>query len=372
MTNEQRLKALEEYRIFDTLPEKEFDDIIDLASAFFDMPISLITLLDSKRQWFKARMGIEIQEMPVEEAFCQYTIQFPDKVMVVKDSRLDKRFERNPLVTGQHDIRFYAGASLVSPDGHSIGTICLMDNQPRSFSKEQKRVLKILAIKVMRKMELRKKNLTAQNLSDLTLETTLARLLEAQNITHIGSWDWNVETRELFLSPEMHRLYGMTELENGRLSLEKWGEMAHPDDFVMVRDAIDLSIRKAIPYALDYRIINKDGSVNWVQAKGVPTTNSLGETIRLLGTVQDITEKKSAENTKQQYTLSLEEMLFALSHKIRSPVSTYLGLINVMNEEQLSPEKVKQYSGYFKTVTEELDVCIRELSEFLQEKKINL
>ena len=162
MNDQDRVKILEEYEILDTLPEKEFDDIVELASAFFHTPISLISLLDSHRQWFKARVGLNAQETPIEYAFCYHAIKQPDEVMVVPDSFMDQRFQNNPLATGDPHVRFYAGAPLVTNSGYALGTLCVIDDHPREFSEEQGRVLKILAKKVIDRLGNRKEILDAQ------------------------------------------------------------------------------------------------------------------------------------------------------------------------------------------------------------------
>jgi GAF domain-containing protein len=118
---EERLRALAHFHVIDTLPEKEFDDIVELASAICGTSISLITLLDSDRQWFKARIGIDDTETPLEHAFCNHAIQTPNEVMVINDSMKDERFKNNPYVTGSPHVRFYAGASLVTNEGVALG-----------------------------------------------------------------------------------------------------------------------------------------------------------------------------------------------------------------------------------------------------------
>jgi GAF domain-containing protein len=159
---DKRVEKLEQYELLDTMPESEFDDIVDLASAFFGMPISLISLLDSHRQWFKARVGVAVQETPIEIAFCNHAIAKPGEVMVVPDSLLDTRFKNNALAVNDPHVRFYAGAPLVTDDGFALGTLCVIDHQPRTFSPEQKRILQILANKVMERFEARKQHIEQQ------------------------------------------------------------------------------------------------------------------------------------------------------------------------------------------------------------------
>ena len=120
---DQRMKVLADYNILDSLPEQAYDDFAKLASAICGTPIALVTLVDDDRQWFKANVGLDIDETPRSQAFCAHAIMDPASVMTVEDATTDQRFAANPLVTGDPGIRFYAGAPLVAPTGEALGTI---------------------------------------------------------------------------------------------------------------------------------------------------------------------------------------------------------------------------------------------------------
>ena len=150
-----RLLALRQYGILDTPAEPKFDRIVRLAARLLDMPISLVSLVDETRQWFKAKVGLDASETPRSMAFCAHAIQ-GDDVMVVEDAGLDPRFVENPLVTGDPLIRFYAGAPLTTDDGHKLGTLCVIDRIPRQLTLEQTMLLEDLAGLVVDEMELRR------------------------------------------------------------------------------------------------------------------------------------------------------------------------------------------------------------------------
>ena len=162
----ERVKALQDYQVLDSMPEQAFDDLVFLASHICQTPIALVSLVDSDRQWFKARVGLGAPQTARDLAFCAHAILEPDRIMQVQDASKDERFNTNPLVTGAPDIRFYAGTPLVTPDGRAIGTLCAIDRKPRELTAEQLRALRALSREVMTQLELRR--------TILTLERTLA------------------------------------------------------------------------------------------------------------------------------------------------------------------------------------------------------
>ena len=140
---DQRLRALRELLILDTPPEARFDRITDFAAGEFDVPIALVSLVDEKRQWFKARTGIAACETARDISICGHAVMGVE-VFVVEDAARDPRFADNPLVTGDPFIRFYAGAPLILPGGMAVGTLCVIDTEPRTFSRIDKAILSAL------------------------------------------------------------------------------------------------------------------------------------------------------------------------------------------------------------------------------------
>ena len=171
---EGRLQTLRDYEILDTLPEQVYDDLTELAAHICETPIALVSLVDRDRQWFKSRVGIDATETPRELAFCAHAI-LEDGPMIVPNASEDRRFSDHPLVAAGPNIRFYAGAPLLTPSGHAVGTLCVIDREPRKLSKEQIAMLEALSRQVVSQLELRlgvARQRQAQRAVELAMEKT--------------------------------------------------------------------------------------------------------------------------------------------------------------------------------------------------------
>lgn len=150
------METLRSYDVLDTDAEADFDDIVELASKICDTPVSLISLVDEKRQWFKARVGFEPHETALDQSVCSHAI-LTDDFTEIHDMGADARTVDNPLYVGDPRVKFYAGANLVAPNGQAIGTLCVLDTKPRTLTDFQRQALQTLSRHVMMQLELRKK-----------------------------------------------------------------------------------------------------------------------------------------------------------------------------------------------------------------------
>lgn len=167
---ENRLKALKSYSLLDSLPEKDYDDITRIAAEICGTNIALISLIDDHRQWFKSHHGLSATETPRDYAFCAHAIHVPGEPFIINDSRNDIRFHDNPLVTQEPYVIFYAGIPLVDKNQHALGTLCVIDNEPKELTENQLNSLKALANQVINLFELRR--------NTMLLENTIAQLEE--------------------------------------------------------------------------------------------------------------------------------------------------------------------------------------------------
>ena len=280
----ERLKSLHSLDILDTLPEKEFDDIVRLASQICDTPISLITFVDKDRQWFKARKGLSEQETPRKFAFCAHAINEPDKMLQVKDSWKDVRFEDNPLAVGEPHVRFYAGMPIVNDAGDALGTLCVIDNKPNKLSAEQEQSLKFLASQVSLLIKLRSAN---KKLSES--ERNFSRLINGLDDI---IFELNDDFTFKFVNKKFidHSGYSREELFSKKFwDIVKKGYRKDLIEFY--KNQLDQGVSKSY---YEFPFLTKNNREIWV-GQNVVLEKEEAKT-RVLATCRDITEKRKNEH----------------------------------------------------------------------------
>lgn len=166
----RRLEILDSYNVVDTAAEPAYDDIVNMASLMCATPIALVSLITEDRQWFKARVGLDLSETPRDQAFCAHAIRDPLTIMEVRDASKDPRFMHNPLVVGEPGIRFYAGAPLLTPSGAAMGTVCVIDRVPRELTPAMAQGLQALARQAGELLALRRANSDLETLNQSVME----------------------------------------------------------------------------------------------------------------------------------------------------------------------------------------------------------
>ena len=198
-----RLARIDELNILDTLPEREYEDLVALAAEICQTPVAQITLVAGDRQWYKAEYGIKVPggQTPREDAFCAYTIMDPDRPLVVPDLRLDERFRNNRFVAGEPHVVFYAGFPLQSEEGYALGTLCVLDRKPREISQQQRRTLARLSRQVVKLFELR----DALRQSKLRLREREHAYRLLSDFSHIIAHDLKAPVRNIRQAAEILR-----------------------------------------------------------------------------------------------------------------------------------------------------------------------
>ncbi len=196
------MAALRSYGILDTPTEGAFDDVTRIAALICGAPIAVVNFIDSGRQWFKSEIGLGLREMPLGPSICAHAV-LQNELFVIADTTLDSRFSANPLVTGEPGLRFYAGAPLLTADGLALGTVCVLDTQPRTLNDEQTHALKALARQVMAQLELRKALALAERAAGF--QKRLLAIVGHDLKTPLRSGSYAIEKVRREVGPELHK-----------------------------------------------------------------------------------------------------------------------------------------------------------------------
>jgi signal transduction histidine kinase/CheY-like chemotaxis protein len=366
-----RLKALLSYEILDTLPQKELDSITLLASTICQTPISLITLLDEERQWFKSNIGMEVTETSREISFCQYAI-LNDSLFEVPNALEDPLFKDNPLVTGSPDIRFYAGVPLRNPEGLSLGTLCVIDRVPRTLNEDQRMALTTLAEAVVAQFETRKMNKQLFNeidtarkakeqieiYQDIVQEMTsglyvyqldeskgtidfrlLATNAAATKFTHVEARDrigvYMSEISPATMKTQMPPLFKKIALGGDSISM---------DDFQFTSPELLNEYFSFTAFSLPHNTL------------GIMFDNV---------TARKIAEQelKEAKEIAEKSVMAKDSFLANMSHEIRTPMNAIIGFTEILSRTPLSHDQ-NEYVSSVKSAGENLLSIINDILDF--------
>jgi PAS domain S-box-containing protein len=254
-TEAKRLAALNSYNVMDTLPEKEYDAITRLASYICQVPIALISLVDQERQWFKSAVGLDIDQTPRADAFCNLTI-LSDEILEVDDAVGDATFKNNALVTGNLGIRFYAGAPLIDPDGHRLGSLCVIDTVPRKLNEQQRDALRTLADEVMSHLLLRKQKRELE--ASLEAHKEFYNLFNSSpDIHYIAGADSNIE----FINDAVTNILGYTPEQAIGRSLWEFVVSKNREQFLPL---IEMAVETGRAFEIETQTVSAAGETKWI------------------------------------------------------------------------------------------------------------
>ena len=375
-----RLEALARYDILDTPREQDFDDLTRLAASICRTPIALVSLLDSDRQWFKSRYGLETEETPRDFSFCTHAIEQED-IFIVEDSHADARFAQSPLVAGVPHVRFYAGVPLITPDGHALGALCVNDSVPRRLSEEQQAALSALGRQVMTQLELRRH---ARQLRDANVEMNALLLEQRSNVRALR------ESEELYRSviENVREVVFQTDCDaRWKLLNHAWEELTgfsvaeslhkscldfvHPEDrqFCIEGFKALISGEKSFNRS-ELRYITAGGEFRWGELHARATRDAIGKMVGTSGTFTDISERKRMEAELEQVrdaalesTQLKSQFLANMSHEIRTPMNGVLGMAILLLDTQLE-DKQRGLAESIRTCGQSLLTIINDILDF--------
>lgn len=323
----ERIAALRSYDILDTACEDCFDIIARIAGRLTGCPIALISLVDENRQWFKSHIGLDATETARDLAFCAHTIADPSRIMVVRDTWLDARFANHPLVMEQPGIRFYAGVALVNPEGHALGTLCVVDRAPRELNADTLAALRGLAQAVMAMLELRRANHDARLslVGQKRLERRFHQVVEsAPNAMVMIDTTGRME----LVNAQAERMFGYTRTE----MLGSMVEMLIPERFRDHHPGLRASFfstpcSRPMEKARDLYAMRKDGSEFPVEIGINPIETEDG--IMVLSAIADISDRKQKESRIQAALKEKDILLGEIHHRVKNNLQIVHSLLDL-------------------------------------------
>lgn len=299
-----RLRKLASFHILDTPPERDFDALTALARRLLDCPIALVSLVDQDRQWFKSAQGLgQVRETPRDQAFCAHTIH-QDNLLVIEDASADPRFARNPLVVGKPHIRFYAGVPLrPHHDGHSdmlpgLGSLCVIDTQPRALSDEERDILRDLAAVAESLLRAHATAQDARYLAELAEERAdildgQHRLLrQAEKLAGVGSWRVSLDDGVVQWSDQVYAIHGLP--IGSTPPLEEALAFYSPEEARLIEKRLRKAMRTGEGFDFETDLIAADGRMRRVRSIGEVEFRH-DRPAAIVGVFQDVTERHLRE-----------------------------------------------------------------------------
>lgn len=353
----QRLDTLRRYEILDSEPEPAFDELTALAAKLLDMPMALVTLVDEDRQWFKAQLGIDGSETQRNDSFCAHALGKAD-LLVVPDAATDDRFKANPYVLGTPNVRFYAGAPLVAPDGSGLGALCVLDRVPRKLTADQEQTLKVLGRQVMNQLELRR--LLARSRKEREDLLGIINVLPAAvivaeapdgRITYQNQAVHELLGRELHDPDDVRRFWRDTQVRR------ESGEIVPPSEWPAMR-----ALGGAEVVAENLILELPTGRTLPILIGAAPMHDAEGRIVGAVVGFQDVSQLHEVARLKNEFVATV-------SHELRTPLTSIRGSLQLLlaDDEALPSEDGRELVGVALKSSERL---VRIINDILDIAKI--
>ena len=351
-----RLEALRETALMDGPSEEAFDRLTRMAARLLDVPVSLVSLVDDTRQFFKSCIGLPqpwavLRQTPLSHSFCQHAVASKSP-LIIDDARNHPLVRNNPAVVDLNVIS-YAGVPLLTVNGQALGSFCVIDSKPRHWTDQEIAVLRDLAAMVMSEIESRLGR-RAEILTRRALEESDQRLRIALETARLGSWELDLTTGSLDCAPLCKANFGVS--ADSQLSWSALIELIHPDDRAAMQAAVNQALEDRTIYESEYRVNLPDGSTRWILASGRGIYDDAGKPIRMTGVTMDVTARKEAEEQRarlleaerharaeaEKHGRMKDEFLAILSHELRTPLNAILGWATVLRSGPADEDDLAQ------------------------------
>ncbi len=366
LNDKLRLEEIRTFNVLDTPADPELDQLNELASIICDTQISLISIIDNHRQWYKSKKGLEISEIPVEQSFCKYTLDRPNSILEIPDATQDNRFAENAFVTSDPGIRFYASIPLVTKRNQVIGTLCVADYQTKALNPSQKKALSLLASMAMDKLEL--KRIVKSQSSAINFNTK--RLVKITENTPSAIFEMALVDQEIekfiFMSKSIGNLYPEIEFKEWLSQSKQTLKRVMGKAFNSLKKEINNYQKQKDPdiIRVDFQYQGEKDAV-WHSLQGKIDLVAENKVV-MYGSIIDVSKHYELQ-------AAIDQVLFDISHVIRRPVTTLQGIVELIEEEEqdkrLKLESLSEYARAIKVITEELDQYTKNLNLHYQRKK---
>lgn len=360
--NDIRLLAVERFKTLNLETDAEFQELIQMASDTCNTPIALITLVDRDTQWLKVRKGTDLTETPRELSFCTYTIQ-NDEILVINDATKDPRFAQNSIVTNEPNVRFYAGAPLITRDGHRIGSMCVLDSKPNELDKQQQLMLKILSRQAINLMEFR--------ISVELLENNKVEFQKQQEIIRKAE----ISQRSFFESaPNFHVLLGkagevidfnkvaynfIKKIHSIKLTRGiKFTTFLAPDFSDKFKNGYHSALEGEKAFEEGSTDYGEHGIIYW-EASFETARDANNEIIGVSYIIRDVSDRKIKELKILAQNRSLLKIAHLQAHEFRAPLTTIIGMMDLIKAEDYNVPR--EYYEMLENAANNLDQKIQEI-----------